>query len=61
MKNQILTVEEVAKILKLSKSESYKRIKNLNDELEQKGYLTLTAKIPSKYLYERYGLLDEED
>lgn len=56
-----LTAEEVAKILGVSKGHSYKLIKKMNKELEEKGYLFVAGKVPTAYFEERYyGFLLEE-
>lgn len=40
-----LTAEEVAEILGVSKAYAYKVIRNLNDELEIKGYVVISGKV----------------
>lgn len=49
-----LTAEEVAKILGISKGHSYKLIRKMNKELEEKGFLFVAGKIPVAYFEERY-------
>lgn len=51
---------DVKDILKVSRSMGYKVIRNLNTELEDKGFLTVQGRIPIEYLCERY-MLDEEE
>ena len=60
---KMLTAAEVADLLFVSKSKSYSIIKQLNHELEQKGYLTIPGRIPEKYLYARMfpGKEQEDD
>lgn len=48
-----LTVVDVKSILGVSKSTAYREIKRLNDELQEKGYITVSGKIPVKYFMER--------
>lgn len=58
MKEQsFITAAELAKMLDVSVGHAYKVIHRLNDELDQKGYLTFPGRIPRKYLAERcYGI-----
>lgn len=57
MTNKILlTAEEVAEILGVSKPHAYKLIKGLNDELKSRGFITIAGKISRKYFEEKvYG------
>lgn len=48
------TAEEVADMLGVSWGQSYKIVKQLNDELKKQGYLVVSGKIPKKYFAERY-------
>ncbi len=48
-----LTAEEVAEILGVSKA-YYKVIRNLNDELEIKGYVVISGKVSTKYFREKF-------
>lgn len=51
------TASDVMNILGVSKTSAYRIIKRLNKELEKKGYLVTTGKVPKKYLAEKcYGL-----
>ena len=55
MKNAIyFTAMEVANMLGVSRAKAYKIIKELNDELSNRGYLVVSGKIPKKYFSERY-------
>lgn len=40
-----MTVEEVARELNVSKSYAYKVVKELNTEMKQLGYLTVTGRV----------------
>ena len=54
-----MTVDEVAEILGISVSSSYKIIRSLNLELKKLGYITICGKIPRKYFEKKiYGALD---
>ena len=52
-----LTVDEVAFEMGVSKSYAYKIVKQLNDELTAKNFLTVAGKVNARYFYERacYG------
>ncbi len=46
--------KEVSKILDISVTQSYRIIKKLNQELEEKGYIVIAGRIPKKYFQEKY-------
>ena len=51
-----IRADEVAEELDVSKSYAYKVIKQLNDELSTKGYITVAGRISRQYFNERvYG------
>lgn len=51
-----IRADEVAEELDVSKSYAYKVIKQLNDELSAKGYITVAGRISRQYFNERvYG------
>lgn len=58
MENSIfVTADQVASDLGVSKPYAYKLIKQMNDELSKKGYLTVAGRVSRKYYEERfYGL-----
>lgn len=61
MQSRYYGVDEVEQVLQISKSKSYTLIRKLNEELKQKGFITIAGKIPKKYLEERcYGLAEKE-
>jgi len=51
--------EEVASDLGVSKSTAYTLIKKMNNELEEKGYLTVAGRVSRKYYIERLYGYDE--
>ena len=51
---RFLDVHDVMEITGLSSSSSYIVIKQLNEELRKKGYLTIRAKVISTYFYEHF-------
>ena len=55
--NILMGVEEVRNLLNISKSAAYKIIRNLNEELEKKGYITIKGRISREYFKEKfYGM-----
>lgn len=53
MGQQFLRVEEVAEILDVSTSYAYKVIRELNEELKRKGFITISGRINRGYFNER--------
>ena len=58
MGKKFYNATEVAELMDVSKGQAYKIIKRLNEELESKGFITVTGKVPIKYLHERTYCLD---
>lgn len=55
-----LTAEDIMRELDVSKPFAYKIIRELNIELKEKGYITISGKLSRKYFEERfYGLTKE--
>lgn len=51
------TAADVRKMLGVSRGKAYQLIKELNEELEQRGYIVLAGKIPKKLFAEKvYGM-----
>ena len=56
MKNRFICAEEVAQELSVSKPYAYKLIRQLNEELKAKGFITISGRVNRQYFYERlYG------
>ena len=53
MANQFMRADEVAKELGISRSYAYKLIRQLNQELKERGFLTIARRINRDYLKER--------
>ncbi|MGL4902371.1 hypothetical protein [Cetobacterium sp.] len=47
-------VEDVVTLLSISRTKAYKIIKQLNTELESKGFITIRGKVPIRYFKERF-------
>lgn len=53
---KFIRVEEVAKELDISVSHAYKIMRQLNQELEAKGFITIAGRVNRQYFNERlYG------
>lgn len=48
------TAAEVAQMLGVSNGKAYRILKQMNDELRKKGYLTVPGKIPVEYFKEKW-------
>ena len=58
---RVMTPEEVAEALRVSRSYAYKLIRRLNAELEAEGTLTVPGKVSRGYFMRRYGLGEASD
>ncbi|MCM1167951.1 MAG: helix-turn-helix domain-containing protein [Ruminococcus sp.] len=62
MNNTFIKVEEVAEILGISKSYAYKIVRQLNNELKEKGFLTISGRVNKTYFMERvYAPAERKD
>ena len=55
-----MTVDEVAKELKVSKSYAYKIVKQLNEELSKLGYLTFSGRVNANYFYKKVCYTEQQ-
>lgn len=53
MNKSFMTTEDVAEEMGVSKSYAYKVIKQLNEELQQMGYLTVPGRVNTNYFRKR--------
>ena len=61
MNNKFICAEEVAQELSVSKPYAYKLIRQLNEELKEKGFITISGRVNRQYFNERlYGMGREE-
>ena len=59
MNEKFLKVDDVMQILGISKSAAYNIMRQLNNELKEKGYAVIGGKISRKYFEERfYGMTE---
>lgn len=60
-KNLFIKAEEIAKKLGVSKPYAYKLIRKLNEELKNRGFITISGKVSRQFFEEKiYGLRKEE-
>lgn len=57
----LLDAEEVAVICKIKKSRAYAIMKLVNDEMKEKGYITIRGRVNSEYLFKRLGISPNRD
>lgn len=58
MNEKFLEVGDVMQILGISRSVAYKLMRQINSELEKKGYIVIRGKVSRKYFEERiYGIV----
>ena len=56
MENKFIRADEVADELGVSKPYAYKLIRQLNEELKNKGFITIAGRVNRQYFNERlYG------
>lgn len=61
MTKQVLTAKDISEICGISESKSYQIIRQLNEELDKKGYLTFSGRVSTVYFNERmYGMKEGE-
>ena len=57
MEQMFIQVDEVCELLGVSRSKAYLLMGQLNEELKQKGYMTIAGKVSRKYFMEKfYGM-----
>lgn len=58
-KLEFYLVDDVMKILGVSKSKAYKVMQDMNKELSGEGYFTIAGKVPRRYFEERFYFANE--
>ncbi len=62
MSSKFIRADEVAAELEISVAYAYKIMKKLNDELDEKGFITVSGRVNRQYFNERlYGIQKKED
>lgn len=60
-KELFVRAEEVAGALGISKPYDYKLVREMNEELKQKGFLTIPGRVSRRYFEEKfYGLRENQ-
>ena len=54
MTNAFIKVDEVAQILGVSKSYAYKIVREMNNELKRRGFLTIAGRVSKQYFEEKF-------
>jgi predicted transcriptional regulator len=60
MEKNFMRVEEVAEELGVSKSYAYKIVQQLNIELKEQGYLTISGRVNRKYFIKKFCYVGTE-
>ena len=60
-KELFVRAEEVAGVLGISKPYAYKLVREMNEELKKKGFLTIPGRVSRRYFEEKfYGLRENQ-
>lgn len=60
MEKQVYTAKDISEILGVSESKSYSYIRQMNEELKEKGYIICRGRVPVAYFKERFfGVNDD--
>lgn len=54
MTKQVYTAKDLQELLGVSESKAYQYIRIMNQELSEKGFLTVRGKVPCAYVSERF-------
>lgn len=57
--NELLKVEDVTKICNISKCKAYKLMKQINEELQAEGFITIKGRVNKTRLLKKLGILDQ--
>ena len=56
----LLTADDVVSLTGVKKPTAYALMRKLNEELNKKGYITVSGKISARYFYERLGITEQD-
>ena len=56
-----IRAKEIAEIMDVSEGYAYRLIRTLNNELKEKGYMTISGNVNRAYLFERMGIKAERE
>lgn len=54
MKAQFITAEEIQEIMGISRSKAYQIVRDMNNELKDMGYITISGKCPIQYFKQKF-------
>lgn len=54
MNNTFIRVDEVATALGISKSYAYKIVREMNNDLKRKGFITIAGRVSKQYFEEKF-------
>lgn len=54
MPKQMMTAKDIMDVLGCGASKAYQIIRKLNSELDSKGFITITGKVPTAYFNDRF-------
>ena len=54
MEKKFYFVEDIIKMLNVSKATAYRIIHNLNEELKSAGYITIAGRVPVSFFEKRF-------
>lgn len=54
MKKQFMEAKDIAEVMGVSLGKAYQLIRNMNEELDAGGYLTVAGKVPIKFFQKKY-------
>ncbi len=58
---QLLTVDEVMDLCRVKQAKAYKIMKEINEEMQEKGFIVIRGRVNSKRLFKKLGLNPDED
>ena len=59
MTRQTYTAKDLKELLGVSESKAYQYIRQMNTELQEKGFLIVRGKVPAAYVHERFFLVTD--
>lgn len=54
MAKQVYKAKDLSELLDISESKSYQLIRQMNDELQEKGFIVYRGRVPAAYVRERF-------
>ncbi len=55
-KPTFLSADDVSQIMGISKSKAYRIIKSINEDLNNRGFITISGKVSKRCFYEKVAL-----